>query len=364
VSAPTKRLYTILGASLVVAVIALLWLAGNVERLRRHDGERYTLMLEDGSGLPLGSPVRLAGVQVGVVEAIEVVDGRAMFTLVLDPSVELRTDAVAGPRAKSLLGQKYVELRPGSEDAPRLAPGEAIATSWDSYDVDEALNALEPIFGDEGSLLALVADVEGLFGLGPGDGAGAALEPEPSPEARVEELAAQIGDLREGAAKARELSETARDELPGRLADANATLSGRELDRTLDRLDRLSATTARDLPGLFELGHETLRDVDGALAEIDEVASGVSSERVAELDGVLDEVSTAVAEAKTTTAGLEGVGDDVGPLIATLELLSRRAAAIDELTIRKFLQEEGILTRFGGGDRKQARDRLDALDPE
>ena len=364
-STEINRGYVALGVGLILGVLGLLWVASNIETLRRQDGARYTVTLDDASGLPLGSPVRLAGVEVGSVEAIEVVDAKARVTLVVDPAVELHTDAVAGPRAKSLLGQKYLELRPGSEDAPRLAVGDAIVNSWDAYDVDEALNALEPVFGEEGSLMSIVGDASQIYGLFDAEPSELAVDPEPKDnQARIDEFAAQVAELRETAASARELSESARDELPSLLADANGALTSTKFDRTLTKLDRLTESTARELPGLFAEGDRLLREADAALIEVERVATEITPERVAEIDGVLDDVASASASARTMTGDLQGIGESAGPLIDKLELLSRRAAAIDELTIRKFLQEEGILTRFGGGDRKGAHERLDALEEE
>jgi phospholipid/cholesterol/gamma-HCH transport system substrate-binding protein len=52
-------------------------------------------------------------------------------------------------------------------------------------------------------------------------------------------------------------------------------------------------------------------------------------------------------------------------MIANLSLLAERAANIDELMIRRFLQEEGVLVRVGGGKaRKQANERIDVLEEE
>lgn len=361
-STPINRSYVLLGALLVVVVGALLWLAGNVETLRRQDGQRYTVALDDGAGLPLGSPVRLAGVDVGRVERSEVRGGQALLTLVLEPEIELHVDASAGPRAKSLLGQKYLELRPGSEGAPLLPAGGAIPTSWTSYEVDEALNDLEPVLGQHGSL------ADALDGFGPllarlrSDDAPRKEPSEAEAQTEAEELAASVDELREDAASTRASVEAVRDELPELLGDANASLTGRELRRSLDALDRVSASTARELPATLDEGAQALDRADRALAEVEEFGRSLTPERVAELDALLGEVAEASAEARTLTVELDGLGDDAGPLIAKLALISRRVTAIDELTIRRFLQREGLVIRIFGGERKQGPERIDALE--
>lgn len=358
VSTPLNQRYVALGAAMIAAVLGLLWLAGNVERLRRQAGQRYTVALVDGVGLPLGSPVRLAGVDVGAIEAVEIIGGKPVFTLVVEPGIELHSDAAAGPRAKSLLGQKYIELRPGSEAAPLLPAGEAIPNTWDNYEVDEALNALEPVVGDD-SLLAVGDRLEQLFG-----GEQASLESDSQDAA--EQLASaleRVPQLRTDIREVRTRVEGVHEELPTRIADVNAALTSPELDRSLNELDRLTSSLG-DGERLFDAGERALQEVDGAVAELDAFAKGITPERVAELDELLSEAASASASARERTAAMQGFGEDSKPLLATLELLARKATAIDELTIRKFLQEEGFLTRFGGGDRKQAHERLDELEQQ
>ncbi len=50
-------------------------------------------------------------------------DGTAIVHLALEPGVELREGASAQIRSLGLLGDKYVELQPGAQGAPRLAQG-------------------------------------------------------------------------------------------------------------------------------------------------------------------------------------------------------------------------------------------------
>jgi phospholipid/cholesterol/gamma-HCH transport system substrate-binding protein len=353
-----KRSYIILGLGVIVGVLALLWLAANAATLGSDPGQRFTLRLDDAAGVTADSTVKLAGVEVGRVERIEAVDGRAVVTLVVDAEVEVHADASAGPRARSLLGAKYLELRPGSPDAPRLGEGEEIPGSWTAFEVDEALNALEPVFGPKslGGMLGPVIDrFEELRG------ADEDAEPD-DPIETAEELEEAIDEIREAASSTRELIEDGRERAPQVLADANAALDGRRLDRALTNLDRLTASAARDLPRLFDDVEAALGRADSALADVDAVTREFTPERIAELDQGLDELVGATHDFAANTAKFQGLGDDVGPLIEKLSTISRRAAAIDELTIRKFLQEEGFLMRMGGGDRNYAKDRIEALD--
>lgn len=69
----------------------------------------------DASPLDPGSQIRVSGVNVGTVEAIELDGGRARVTFDVETSVlPVHEDASMVIRPVNLLGENYVELRPGS----------------------------------------------------------------------------------------------------------------------------------------------------------------------------------------------------------------------------------------------------------
>jgi phospholipid/cholesterol/gamma-HCH transport system substrate-binding protein len=79
---------------------------------------------EDVAGLDDESAVRIAGVRKGHVTDIKVrPDGRAEVTLQVDDDVPLHADATAKVANLGLLGEKYIELDPGTPTAPLLAQG-------------------------------------------------------------------------------------------------------------------------------------------------------------------------------------------------------------------------------------------------
>jgi phospholipid/cholesterol/gamma-HCH transport system substrate-binding protein len=64
--------------------------------------------------LKKGDAVKLAGVNVGEVTAIELVDYTAAVELGLSRTVELPTDTIASIQTSGLLGDAYVSLSPGA----------------------------------------------------------------------------------------------------------------------------------------------------------------------------------------------------------------------------------------------------------
>ena len=95
--------------------------------------ELYASFDEIG-GLARRSPVRISGVKVGQVTAVELDPYlRARVRLDLDPSLELPVDSKAG-----VLGDQFVALEPGAEDE-LLAPGEEFSFTQDAVSIERLI---------------------------------------------------------------------------------------------------------------------------------------------------------------------------------------------------------------------------------
>lgn len=92
-------------------------------------------------GLKERAPVVVSGVRVGRVSSIELTrDLRAVVHLDVDARYELPTDTSAAIRTEGLLGQQFVALEPGAEDA-LLKSGDQIAFT-------ESAISIERLVGD------------------------------------------------------------------------------------------------------------------------------------------------------------------------------------------------------------------------
>ncbi|MEY2423952.1 MAG: phospholipid/cholesterol/gamma-HCH transport system substrate-binding protein [Acidimicrobiaceae bacterium] len=70
-----------------------------------------------GQGLQKGSDVKIRGVNVGKVVKVDLVDGRALVTMDITASNRIPESAIATVRAKTLFGEKFVDIAPGSGEA-------------------------------------------------------------------------------------------------------------------------------------------------------------------------------------------------------------------------------------------------------
>jgi phospholipid/cholesterol/gamma-HCH transport system substrate-binding protein len=119
-----------------------------------HKDYSLTANFDDVTGLNNGDAVKVAGVIVGKVDSIKVVDGpdtgkgRARVRFSVYKSVRLPTNTSASIRWRNLLGQRYVYLNPPApgDAAPTvLRNGDHLADTTSVVDIGELFNELGPI---------------------------------------------------------------------------------------------------------------------------------------------------------------------------------------------------------------------------
>ncbi|AHH16320.1 MCE family protein MceB [Nocardia nova SH22a] len=140
----------VIGFALFVAlaVVASWTIYSTLQRSVTGDTDRYTATFGDVLGLRVGDDVRVAGVRVGRVDAIDLVDQRARVTFRIRSDQHLFTGTEALIRYQNLIGQRYVALAPGPGAQRPMPPGGAIPFEHteSSFDVSTVLSGFEPLF--------------------------------------------------------------------------------------------------------------------------------------------------------------------------------------------------------------------------
>jgi phospholipid/cholesterol/gamma-HCH transport system substrate-binding protein len=108
------------------------------------DTYRLSATFDDVTGLLPADNVKVAGVVVGKVNGIKVVDGRALVTFQVRKETRLPTDTSAAIRWRNLLGQRYVYLYPGTASTT-LQGGAHLDKTRSVVDLGELFNRLGPI---------------------------------------------------------------------------------------------------------------------------------------------------------------------------------------------------------------------------
>jgi phospholipid/cholesterol/gamma-HCH transport system substrate-binding protein len=120
----------------VLGITALLiWKIEDL-RIGRGRPQKVTVQFQNVAGLDEKTAVRVAGVSVGKVSKIRLVEGKALVDIDLDPNVALRQGASASIESRGLLGEKYVELVPGPFGAGPL-PDNAVIVGGVPVSFDE-----------------------------------------------------------------------------------------------------------------------------------------------------------------------------------------------------------------------------------
>jgi phospholipid/cholesterol/gamma-HCH transport system substrate-binding protein len=108
--------------------------------------DTYTLAatFDDVTGLLVDDNVKVAGVPVGKVTDVDVVEGEAVVEMEIDSDHKLPSDSAAAIRWRNLIGQRYVYLFPG--DAPTtFEDGDVVAETTNVIDLGELFNRLGPV---------------------------------------------------------------------------------------------------------------------------------------------------------------------------------------------------------------------------
>src|SRR5213083_2135433 len=115
-----NTLETRLGIFFALALIAaflIMEMIGSFDFFKR--GIRVHAQFSTVQELKEGDPVKMAGVQIGRVEKIDLQDGKVDVTMKLNKPENVKTDSKAVVKFAGLMGQNFVAISFGSPSAPK-----------------------------------------------------------------------------------------------------------------------------------------------------------------------------------------------------------------------------------------------------
>lgn len=257
----------------VVTVLATVTLGVSIAATGTGASHSYHARFTDVTGLAVGDSVRIAGVPVGRVEGVRIVDHRlaeVAFTVAADR--DLPESTTAAVKYLDLVGQRYIDLGQGTGPVNRhLAAGATIPLEHTrgSLDLTQLFNGFQPLF-------------EGL-----------------DPNA-VNQLSGEIIQVLQG-------DGTTVDSLLTHLASLTTTLAAKDkvVGAVIDNLTQVLDTVDSDSAGLQDL-----------VATLQKLVSGFAADRNAIGDSV-----SALGDLTTSTAAL--LQDSRPALHSSLEQLAR-----------------------------------------
>ncbi len=119
---------------------------------------RVSMAVASADGLYPGTPVKVAGVEVGSVEAIAIEGNRARLDLLLREDVVLPVDSTARLASSGLLGDRHVALEVGDADA-LLGDGGRLQTGPEPGSFDVLTRRAEDISADVEAITKVVREL-------------------------------------------------------------------------------------------------------------------------------------------------------------------------------------------------------------
>ena len=131
----------IVGLFVLVGLGTLAYLSLQVGGLEFGGEKRIVLhaTFDDIGGLSVRAPVRIAGVKIGQVSAINLDDDlRAEVALEIESGLGLSIDSAAAIRTSGLLGDQFISVELGAEDAV-LEDGEEFTFTESAFSIDKLI---------------------------------------------------------------------------------------------------------------------------------------------------------------------------------------------------------------------------------
>jgi phospholipid/cholesterol/gamma-HCH transport system substrate-binding protein len=134
----------VVGLFVLVGLLAIAYLSLKVGGLEFGGEKRIVLYatFNDIGGLSVRAPVRVAGVKIGQVSAIDLdEDLRAEVALLVESGLDLSIDSSAAIRTSGLLGDQFISVELGAEDDV-LGDGEEFVYTESAFSIDKLIGQL------------------------------------------------------------------------------------------------------------------------------------------------------------------------------------------------------------------------------
>jgi phospholipid/cholesterol/gamma-HCH transport system substrate-binding protein len=135
------KLEMVVGVFVLVGIVCLAYLSIKLGKLELVGGDVFEVEAQftSASGLKPGSAIEIAGVEVGRVRGITLIEDRAKVKLAVNNTVKLYTDTFASIKTRGIIGEKFLALSPGGGGDP-LKAGDMIRDTESGLDLEELVS--------------------------------------------------------------------------------------------------------------------------------------------------------------------------------------------------------------------------------
>jgi phospholipid/cholesterol/gamma-HCH transport system substrate-binding protein len=135
------KLEMVVGVFVLVGIVCLAYLSIKLGKLELVGGDVFEVEAQftSASGLKPGSAIEIAGVEVGRVRGITLIEDRAKVKLAVNNTIKLYTDTFASIKTRGIIGEKFLALSPGGGGDP-LKAGDMIRDTESGLDLEELVS--------------------------------------------------------------------------------------------------------------------------------------------------------------------------------------------------------------------------------
>lgn len=140
---------TIVGIFVLIGLLCVGYITVKLGEVSLFGDNTYSLFARftSISGLRVGNPVEMLGLEVGRVERLTIDQEQqmALVEMKIKKGVKVYDDAIASVKTSGLIGDKYIQIDPGGSDR-MLKPGGTITETTSPLDIEELISKYA--FGD------------------------------------------------------------------------------------------------------------------------------------------------------------------------------------------------------------------------
>jgi len=132
----------IISILLIGFILLLIWFINNIKSFDNINSIKQKLIFDDISGVEVNDYIRISGINIGIIENINLLKGKAIITIKIPKNIILYENAKAIIKSKSLLGEKYIELFIGSSNFPILRENSILFNNYPTIDINQVLQEI------------------------------------------------------------------------------------------------------------------------------------------------------------------------------------------------------------------------------
>ena len=334
------------GLFVVIGILLLALLTMKVEKFQigKDRGYLVNILFDSAAGLDRSAEVRVAGVHVGNVEKVMLEKGKAKVTFRVPPHIILYQDSKAYLKSEGFLGEKYVEISPGTPVFPKVQADGEIEQGEPPTDIEQMLGKMGAIREDIKEIAKPIGDLL------------KSVDPK-KVERMVDNLNTFSSQLTGMSKDAKETIQKAKDafsrveEIGDKVNKGEGTLGKLITDETVYQEAKKTVETAREAAESAKQAVDTLKNLseqiekgEGTLGKLikDETLYNDARELVQSTKETMQSAKDAVESVKGITEKVEKGEGTLGKLVSddqlmkeaekTMKKIQKAAESIEEQT--------------------------------